>query len=159
MATLILRKAGYGLKGIYSLDEHYAKSLSSYYAALTVGSHNYYDGRAEGDVTPFVSYFCAGMADAFTKVRAAAARAEQRTAVDHSALLRELDPRQRRLVELFRKQGSATSAEMAAYLRMSPRTLVQLCREWISSGFLEYQNVARKNRSYRLGARFHQLHS
>ena len=28
LATLILRKAGYGLKGIYSLDEHYAKSLS-----------------------------------------------------------------------------------------------------------------------------------
>jgi Fic family protein len=74
LATLILRKAGYGLKGIYSLDEHYAKSLSSYYSALTVGSHNYYDGRADGDVTPFISYFCAGMADAFTKVRTAAAR-------------------------------------------------------------------------------------
>ena len=43
--------SGYGLKGIYSLDEHYAKSLPSYYAALTVGSHNYYDGRAEGEVT------------------------------------------------------------------------------------------------------------
>jgi Fic family protein len=159
LATLILRKAGYGLKGIYSLDEHYANSLSSYYAALTVGSHNYYEGRAEGDVTPFVSYFCAGMADAFTSVRSAATRAEQRTAVDRSALLRELDPRQRRLVELFRKQGSATSVEMAAYLAMSPRTLVQLCREWIASGFLEYQNAARKTRSYRLGARFHQLHS
>ena len=159
LATLILRKAGYGLQGIYSLDEHYAKSLSSYYAALTVGSHNYYDGRAEGDVTPFVGYFCAGMADAFTKVRAAATRAEQRTAVDHSAVLRELEPRQRRLVELFQKQGSATSAEMAVYLEMSPRTLVQLCREWIASGFLEYQNAARKTRSYRLGARFQQLHS
>ena len=99
------------------------------------------------------------MADAFTKVRAAATRAEQRTAVDHSTLLRELDPRQRRLVELFRKQGSATSAEMAAYLGMSSRTLVQLCREWIAGGFLEYQNAARKTRSYRLGPRFDQLHS
>jgi Fic family protein len=157
LATLILRKAGYGLKGIYSLDEHYAKSLPSYYEALTVGSHNYYDGRAEGDVTPFVNYFCAGMADAFTKVRVAASRAEKRTAVDHSTLLRELDPRQRRLVELFRKQGSATSAEMAEYLKMSPRTLVQLSREWIRSGFLEYQSAARKNRSYRLGARFQQF--
>jgi Fic family protein len=157
LATLILRKAGYGLKGIYSLDEHYAKSLP--YAALTVGSHNYYDGRAEGDVTPFVNYFCAGMADAFTKVRTAAARAGKRTAVDHSALLRELDSRQRRLVELFRMQGSATSAEMAPYLKMSPRTLVQLCREWIASGILEYQSAARKNRSYRLGERFQRLYS
>ena len=83
----------------------------------------------------------------------------QSLVVDHSALLRELDPRQRRLVELFRKQGSATSAEMAAFLKMSPRTLVQLCREWIESSFLEYQSAARKNRSYRLGARFQQLYS
>ena len=75
------------------------------------------------------------------------------TAVDRSALLRELDPRQRRLLELFRKQGSATSTEMAAYLKMSPRTLVQLSREWTGSGFLEYQNAARKNRSYRLAGR------
>ena len=159
LATLILRKAGYGLKGIYSLDEHYAKSLSSYYSALSVGSHNYYEGRAEGDVTPFISYFCAGMADAFTKVRTAAARAEERTAIDRSTLLRDLEPRQRRLLGLFRKQGSATSAEMAAHLGMSPRTVAQLSRAWIESGFLEYQNPARKNRSYRLGAQFHQLFS
>ena len=63
------------------MDEHYARSLPSYYAALTVGSHNYYDGRAEGDVTPFVDYFCAGMADAFTKVRTAAAQAAVRRPV------------------------------------------------------------------------------
>ena len=103
-------QSGYGLEGIYSLDEHYAKSLSSYYSALTVGSHNYYDGRAEGDVTPFISYFCAGMADAFTKVRTAAGRAQERTAIDRSTLLRDLEPRQRRLLGLFRKQGSATTA-------------------------------------------------
>ena len=159
LATLILRNAGYGLKGIYSLDEHYAKSLPSYYSALTVGSHNYYEGRAGGDVTPFVTYFCAGMADAFTKVRAAAASVGKTTAVDRSALLRDLDPRQRRLLELFRNQGSATSTEMAAHLKMSPRTLVQLSREWIATGFLEYQSAARKNRSYRLGGRFQQLFS
>ena len=152
LATLILRKAGYGLKGIYSLDEHYAKSLSSYYSALSVGSHNYYDGRAEGDVTPFISYFCAGMADAFTKVRAAAARAEERTAIDRSTLLRDLEPRQRRLLGLFRKQGSATSAEMAAHLGMSPRTVAQLSRAWIESGFLKTTNPARKNRSVSIGS-------
>ena len=84
-------------------------------------------------------------------------RAEKRTAIDHSTLLRDLDPRQRRLLELFRKQGSATSVEMANYLKMSPRTLVALSREWTKSGFLEYQSAARKNRSYRLGERFHKL--
>jgi hypothetical protein len=33
----------------------------------------------------------------------------------------------------------------------------QLSREWIGTGFLEFQNAARKNRSYRLGARFQEL--
>ena len=157
LTTLIARKAGYGLKGIYSLDEYYARNLSGYYAALSAGAHNYYDGRATGDVTNFVDYFCAGMADAFTKVRTAAARAGTQAAPDQCAQLRDLDPRQRRLLALFRKQGSATAAEMAAHLKMSPRTLVQLCRSWTASGFLEYQNAARKNRCYRLGERYCKL--
>ncbi len=157
LATLILRRAGYGLKGIYSLDEHYARNLRAYYASLTVGAHNYYDGRAEGDVTPFVTYFCLGMAEAFVNVRVAAANAARQTTGDQSALLRDLEPRQRRLLALFRKQGSATAAEMAAHLRMSPRTLVQLNRAWIASGFLDYQNAARKNRSYRLAEKYNRL--
>jgi Fic family protein len=157
VASLIIRKAGYGLKGVYSLDEYYAKNLAAYYAALSVGAHNYYDGRAEGDVTPFVDYFCIGMADAFGKVRAAAREAGGKAAQDQSAALRELTPTQRKLLDLFRRQGSATTAEMAAHLGMSPRTLVELARQWIAEGFLDYQSPARKNRSYRLAERFHRL--
>ena len=123
LASLIVRREGYGLKGIYSLDEYYAKNLAAYYAALTVGTHNYYDGRAEADITAFVDYFCIGMADAFTKIRAAAAEAHVKAAPDLSAALRDLSPTQRKLLDLFRRRGSATTAEMAAHLHMSPRNL------------------------------------
>ena len=34
LTTLILRRAGYGLEGIYSLDEHYATNLKAYYEAF-----------------------------------------------------------------------------------------------------------------------------
>ena len=153
----VTRREGYGLKGIYSLDEYYAKNLAAYYAALTVGKHNYYDGRAEADVTTFVDYFCIGMADAFTKVRAAAAEVRIKAAPDLSAALRDLSPTQRKLLDLFRRQGSATTAEMAAHLHMSPRALVELARKWIEEGFLDYLSAARKNRSYRLGDRFRRL--
>jgi Fic family protein len=51
LATLILRSHGYDLKSNYSPDEHNAKDLTNYYRALTIGSHNYYDGRAEADVS------------------------------------------------------------------------------------------------------------
>jgi Fic family protein len=157
LASLVARRAGYDLKGIYSLDEYYARNLAAYYAALTVASHNYYEGRAEADVTAFVEYFCIGMADAFTKVRAAATQARGQDANDQSAELRDLSPTQRRLLDLFRRQGSATAAEMASHLKMSPRTLSQLSRDWIVDGFLEYQSAARKNRAYRLAERFEKL--
>ncbi len=154
LATLILRRAGFGLQGIYSLDEHYAKNLGAYYAALTVGSHNYYMGRAEADLTPFLTFFCEGMAEAFSAISRAIGRTPESSGEAQAALLRALDPRQRKLLPLFKAQGSATAREMAAWLGLSPRTLVELSRQWIASGFLGYQDPSRKIRSYRLGARF-----
>jgi Fic family protein len=156
LATLILRRNGYGLKGIYSLDEHYAKNLRAYYNALTVGSHNYYEGRAEADITGFVDYFCGGMEDAFRKISLVAAREAKATPArkDQSALLRKLDPRQRSLLALFEAKGSATVIEMAKHLKLSPRTLNDLAPKWVDAGFLELANPSRKARSYRLAERF-----
>ena len=151
LTTLILHRASYGLKGIYSLDEHYARDLDAYYRALTVGpSRNYYEGRATADLTGFVAYFCAGMAEAFAKVRAAATAADARAAPDQAARLRALDPRRRRLLELFRGQDTATAAEIAGHLGLSTRTVVALCRAWVIDGFFELADPSRKNRAYRL---------
>ena len=64
-----MRKGGYGLKGIYSLEEYYAKDLIRYYDALqTHPHHNYYYGRHEADITSWLEYFIAGVANAFDKV-------------------------------------------------------------------------------------------
>lgn len=152
LATLILHKGGYGLKGIYSLDEYYARNLTGYYEALTLGpSHNYYLGREQAEVTRFLEFFCAGMAEAFSAVRVQAAKAAERGARDQAEELRTLDPRERRLLELFRRQATANTQEIARYLNLKPRTIVGLCREWVAEGFLEVHNPSRKNRSYRLG--------
>ncbi|WP_327582244.1 Fic family protein [Nonomuraea sp. NBC_00507] len=159
LTTLVLHRAGYGLKGIYSLDEHYARNLHAYYAALTVGpSHNCYMGRAEADITGFVNYFCQSMADALGAVRARAADVQDRTpGRDDSALLRRLDPRRRRLLEFFRDRGTATTTEMAAYLSISPRTMSALARKWVDDGFLEIHDPSRKARSYRLSPSYDYL--
>jgi Fic family protein len=48
LTTLILHLGTYDLKGLYALEEYYARNLKAYYEALTVGpSHNYYMGRAK----------------------------------------------------------------------------------------------------------------
>jgi Fic family protein len=158
LTTLILHKGGYGLKGIYSLEEYYAKHLSKYYAALNIGpSHNYYLGRAEADITGFLAYFCDGMAEAFSAVRAQAAQAQTRGAKDQSDRLRQLDPRERKLLALFAKQSAATTDEMARHLGLSHRTLLELCRRWVRDGFLEMKDASRKRRRYGLGGGFDDL--
>lgn len=69
LTNLVLQEGGYGLEGLYSLEEYYAYNLGGYYEALTIGaSHNYYLGRAEADITPWIEYFCEGMAVACENV-------------------------------------------------------------------------------------------
>lgn len=101
LTTFVLHQMGYGMKGIYSLEEYYAKNLQGYYKALSIGkSHNYYGGRAEADVTPFLDYFLEGMGISFRSVRQQAERMQslETTAIaDQSKKLRELRPQQGRL--------------------------------------------------------------
>jgi hypothetical protein len=69
LTTLILHLGSYDLKGLYSLEEYYARHLDAYYQAISIGpSHNYYMGRAAADITPWVEYFVEGMAVAFENV-------------------------------------------------------------------------------------------
>lgn len=158
LTTLILHKSGYGLKGIYSLDEYYARNLQGYYKALTVGpSHNYYRGRAEADITGFVDYFCLGMAEAFASVRTQATKAATRGARDASPTLRALEPRERKLLELFRAQQTATAADIARHLALSPRSLPPVIKQWIERGFLIVHQPSRKSRSYRLSPTYEAL--
>lgn len=155
MTTLLLHKFGYGLKGIYNLEEYYARNLNRYHENLAVGhSHNYYFGRAEADVTGFIRYFCAGMAESFAAVRAAAAEAASRGTADRSTVLRDLGPRERRLLGLFRDQATADSSEIAAHLGLRRRTATALCAAWVKSGFLKLQDPSRKSRSYRLAPEY-----
>ena len=97
------------------------------------------------------------MAEAFSAVRAHAARAVARDARDASPLLRQLDPRQRRLLELYRDRGIATTAEIAAHLSLSPRTVANLCRQWVTEGFLDPHDTSRKGRTYRLAPAYERL--
>lgn len=158
LTTLLLHRTGYGLKGIYSLEEHYVRDLSGYYAALAVGpSHNYYLGRVQAELTRFVDYFCRSMADAFSAVRGQAARAGERNVRDSSPVLRRLDPTQRRLLSLFRDRGIATTAEIADHLGLRPRTVADLCRRWVADGFVYPHDTSRKRRSYRLGPAYEDL--
>ncbi|MEE8060129.1 MAG: Fic family protein [Pseudomonadales bacterium] len=158
LTNLVLHKSGYGLKGIYSLEEYYARNLQAYYKALTVGeSHNYYFGRAEADITAWVTYFCEGMADSFANIRLKATEASKGMKIDHSTLLRELNQRQKQVLSLFARSRYITTREIADLLKIHVRTALNLCNKWCDDEFIIRHGEAAKTRQYELADKWIEL--
>lgn len=155
LTTFVLHRGGYDLKGLYSLEEYYARNLAAYYQALTIGpSHNYYEGRAKADITPWVEYFCDGMADSFENVKRRAEEAARGGAQDQSSLLRKLDPRQRKVLDLFREHDTITSRDVVNIFGFSERTARALLADWVEHGFVLVADPAKKSRKYSLAPKF-----
>ena len=158
LTTLVLHLGGYGLKGLYSLEEYYARKLGDYYDALSVGpSHNYYSGRAEADITSWVEYFCEGVADSFEKVRLRARSAAADGKRDQSGVLRQLDPRQRKALELFRDRAAIRSGDLEELFGISQRTARNLLAAWVKRGFVAVADPAKKSRKYSLSGEYERL--
>lgn len=155
LTTLALHKGGYDLKGIYSLEEYYAKDLQGYYEAITIGnSHNYYLGRAEADITKWVEYFINGMAIAFKSVYSRAK--EQESSKDEIKVLRELDAKQRQVLNLFETQKFVTAKDVAEFFKFSPRSARLLVLEWVNNGFLLAIGEGKK-RKYQLNEKYEKI--
>ena len=155
LTTLALQKNGYDLKGIYSLEEYYAKDLQGYYDAIHIGkSHNYYLGREDADITKWIEYFINGMAIAFKSVYKKAK--EQKNSKDEIKVLRELDTKQRQILNLFETQKYVTSKDIAEFFRFSPRSARLLALEWVNAGFLIATGES-KQRKYQLNEKYEQI--
>lgn len=158
LTTLILHLGGYDLKGLYSLEEYYAKNLLGYYRAISVGpSHNYYFGRAESDITDWVEYFTEGVALAFEKVVTQMIASDEKGEKDHFKLMRSLDPKQRKSLELFREYDVVTSKQIGDLFGFQPRTNAALCKKWVEAGFLEIIDHSLKSRKYSLAKKYKEL--
>lgn len=150
LATLILHQGGYDLKGIYCLEEYYAKDLASYYRVLDVGpSHNYYMGRAESDITSWVEYFCRSMLKSFESVKRRALGNLSRNK-DVVKEMRNLDARKRAILTLFVHESEISAKDVEDFFNIKSRTARHLCKQWVDDGFLVLANPSRKLRTYSL---------
>ena len=153
--TFLLHFGGYDLKGLYSLEEYYAKDLKSYYEALDVGpSHNYYMGRAESDITKWVEYFIAGMTESFNRVKQRAQEAADEGAEDKTDIIKKLDAKQRKTLTLFRKKYEITSSDVQKLFNYKPRTARALLAKWVTDGFLVITDPSNKARKYKLAEKY-----
>ncbi|MDR0952926.1 MAG: Fic family protein [Elusimicrobiota bacterium] len=158
LATLVLYQGGYDLKGLYSLEEYYARNLHAYYDAISRGEHhNYYFGRENADITPWIEYFVLGMLDSFENVKKRAEEAQNKDKTDKSKLLRTLTPKQRQVLTLFEAQDTITSRDIQHLFGFSARSARLLCNTLIAEGFLIISNRAAKNRTYKLSAQYEEL--
>jgi predicted HTH transcriptional regulator len=110
-------------------------------------------GRAEADITPWVSYFIEGMAISFDKVSEAKSQGKP----DQTPLIRQLDPRQRKSLELFQEFSVITARQISDLFGFKPRTSAQLCKDWVEAGFLEIVDFSNKGRRYRLASPYEAL--
>lgn len=160
LTTWILYQAGYDLGKFYALEEFYAQDLRSYYDALvTHPHHNYYFGRNEADITPWLDYFLKGMAVVFERV-AEQIRSEMiEEDIDQGALvlLRALDHRARRVLGLFSTQELIKSSDVARLLGISVRQTRDLLTRWVADGWLEAVDPSKRGRKYRLAAEYRVL--
>lgn len=159
LTSYIMRKFGYGLKGIYSLEEYYAKNLNDYYQALaTHPHHNYYYGRNEADLTSWLEYFIKGVLSAFENIEIKAIEKQSNGLTsDKSPILRKLDIKQRKILELFVEYQEITSIQAGKYLGISAQSARLLLNKWVEAGFLRLANTAKKNRTYALTPEFESL--
>lgn len=157
LATFILHKGGYGLGGFFSLEEHYARDLQGYYRALTTHPHhNYYFGKSEADLTPWLEYFIFTLAEVFEAVRQKAQKCAEQGMPAEPEELRRLDHRARVVLGLFAKKETITSANVAAELGLSERMARNLLKGWTKDGWLEVVEPSRRGRAYSLSAIYRQ---
>lgn len=157
LATFILHRGGYGLHGFFSLEEHHARDLEGYYNALvTHPHHNYYEGRADADLTGWLAYFVKTLAQVFDEAKEEALRAAREGAPIEPDELRRLDPRARTVLSLFASQDRITSAQVAQALGLSERMARELLRAWVGQDWLVIADPSNRGRAYSLSAGYRQ---
>ena len=156
LTSFLMRKYGYGLKDIYSIEEYYANDLAGYYSALaTHPHHNYYEGRENADLTGWIEYFVRGVADVFEKIQIKTQTTNSRK--DFSNEMRQLDVTQRKILQLFTEFREVSSMQIAEYLGMSQQSARLLANRWVDDGFMIISNHSKKARKYRLAEKFEKL--
>ena len=157
LATFLLHGGGYGLNGFLSLEEHHARDLGGYYRALAAHPHhNYYEGRADADLTGWLEYFVGTLVGVFQSVREQTEKLARKGTPAIPEGLRKLDARARTVLALFADNERITAGGVAKALGLSDRMARVLLHQWVGDGWLMVAQAANRTRSYSLSALYRQ---
>ena len=155
LTTWILFNGGYDLGRFFSLEEFYVEDIQGYYNAIvTHPHHNYYEGRAEAEVTSWLEYFLNGMEVVFARAAQVVEAKREEGEIAEDPLLKKLDFRARRVLSLFSDRDFIKSTEVGSLLSISVRQARTLLTQWVEQGWLEVSDPSRRGRKYRLAREF-----
>jgi predicted HTH transcriptional regulator len=97
------------------------------------------------------------MAVSFENVLNRMIEADYKGIKDQSHLIRTLDPKQRRVLELFEKFEILTAGQIGELFGFKSRTSAKLCQNWVKDGFLEIFDFSNKGRKYKLSKKYEEL--
>lgn len=139
LATYILRLGGFGLNGLFVLEKYYDRNLKGYYDNLQMGlHHNYYFGRNEADLTPWLEFFVSGLAEVFQDAAKIVKERNAEFLAVEPNLLRALDVYQRPVfAQLAFKFNSLTTSDLRRLTGFADRTVRDKVKAWIEVGFIE----------------------
>ncbi|MFC5471318.1 Fic family protein [Cohnella suwonensis] len=160
LTTYLLRRGGYGLKGLFVLENFYDRNLAEYYRRLQLGlHHNYYFGRNEAELTPWLEFFVDGLAEVFQEAATIVSEKSNQMMKVEPELIRKLDAQQRMIfAQLTFKQDSITTSELREVLRLSDRSVREKVSRWREEGFIEPRDQeAMRVRSIKLTEEYERL--
>lgn len=144
LATYILKKGQFDLKGFYSMEEFYDKDIKRYYDSLQMGlHHNFYFGRNNADLTPWITYFLEVMAEVFENVNRKV-NALHRESSGEPDLFELLDKRERWVVNFIIKKGAIRAGDIAEHFKIDKKTALNWLRHWEESALVKRKSPTQK---------------
>ena len=146
LGTFVVRKTGYDLKGFFSIEEQFDRDLSGYYDALQMNlHHNYYFGRNDPDLTPWLEFFLKNMSAVFQAAKTEVLRGASSAA----GIVR--DAAYEAAFQHFAMR-EFTVKRLAQKLAITERTARSHIARWRGNGKASTVKFGRKNRSYKFTA-------
>ena len=137
LATYILKAYGYDLKGFYVMEEFYDKNIEEYYNSLQMGlHHNFYYGRKDADITPWLEYFIKIMANTFEIVDEKI-KEIYKNSKEELNIIDTLDKRERWVANFIITNNKIKAKDIALHFKINLDTANNWVKKWQTKGFLE----------------------
>lgn len=158
LATYILKKENYDLKGFYSMEEFYDKDIQLYYDSLQMNlHHNYYFGRNNADLTQWIIYFLDIMCDVFEKVKRKVTELYYRKTPLYD-FISFLNKRERWVVNYIKEKGSIRATEMLNFYTIDKKTAMMWLKKFEAEGLLKRKNPSQlRNVEFILTEKYEQI--